>query len=112
MGDLDGKTKKLRRNAGWQVKVTIIVHDGTEGAVARATVYGHWNDDGGTSVSCLTGAKRKSGGKCSISLAPLDNGVDSVSFTVDAIAADGYTYNAANHDPDGDSDGTSITVTR
>ena len=32
-------------------------------------------------------------------------------FDVDGVAGDGLTYDAtANHDPDGDSDGTSITV--
>jgi hypothetical protein len=32
-------------------------------------------------------------------------------LTIDSVSAAGMTYQAsANHDPDGDSDGTSITV--
>ena len=113
MGDLDGRSNKLKRNAGWEAKVTIIVHDGTEGKVANATVGGHWDGEGANSVSCVTGANRKSAGNCAIVLSPLNNGVDSVTFTVDSITAAGYIYyDADNHDPDGDSDGTSITVSR
>jgi hypothetical protein len=37
--------------------------------------------------------------------------VAQVRFTVTNIAATGYTYDASgNHDPDGDSNGTTITV--
>ena len=41
----------------------------------------------------------------------LADGGDSVTFTVTNLVGT-LTYDAANHDPDGDSNGTSITVTK
>jgi hypothetical protein len=36
----------------------------------------------------------------------------SVTFSVTNVTKSGYTYNAANHDVDGGSNGTTITVTK
>jgi len=37
----------------------------------------------------------------------------SVTFTISSVARSGLSYeSAANHDPDGDSNGTNITVTK
>jgi hypothetical protein len=41
------------------------------------------------------------------------DGGSSVTFAVDGVAHSSLTYDATdNHDPDGDSDGTSITVSK
>ena len=51
------------------------------------------------------------GGQCSVVKGNLKFDEASVTFTVDSVTAAGYSYApAANHDPDGDSDGASITV--
>jgi hypothetical protein len=36
----------------------------------------------------------------------------SATFTVTGVSASGFSYNAANHDPDGDSNGSSIAVVK
>jgi hypothetical protein len=59
-----------------------------------------------TAVSCTTGTN----GQCSVS-ATLKSNVSSVTYTVTNLTKSGYFYDAAgNSDPDGDSNGTSITI--
>jgi uncharacterized repeat protein (TIGR01451 family) len=103
VGDLDASAS-LAKRARWNANVTITVHDESEGAVADATVSGLWSD--GTSGSCPTNAS----GQCFIDRNNIRSG-DSITFTVTDVAHGAFTYSAAdNHDADGDSDGTSITV--
>lgn len=62
----------------------------------------------GSVLRCTTGA----GGSCSLQRG-LPRSRASIVSTVLGLASSGYTYQAAgNHDPDGDSNGTRITVTR
>jgi hypothetical protein len=64
--------------------VTVTIHDGSPDSLSGATVSGNWS--GGFSVTFTI------------------TGVTHASLT---------TYDAqANHDPDGDSEGTSVTVIR
>ncbi|MFM8322042.1 MAG: S8 family serine peptidase [Chloroflexota bacterium] len=101
--DLDA-VKTLAKSS-WKVTVTITVKSATGAAVSGAVVSGAFN---GAAVSCTTGAA----GQCSVT-ATLKNTVASVTYTVAGVTASGYSYNAAgNSDPDGDSSGTSITVTK
>ena len=106
VGDLDGSGVAAPRGR-WDATVTITVHDATENPVAGATVDGTWGDGASGGASCVTDAD----GQCSVTKGNIKGNVTSVTFTVDGVIASGYTYDAgANHDPEGDSDGTSITV--
>ena len=67
-------------------------------------IQGQW--DGSSTGQCMT-----TGGQCTISSATLAKRISSVVFAVTDVA--GEVYDAGdNHDPDGDSDGTSTVVTK
>jgi hypothetical protein len=106
VGDLDGASAQGNRNR-WDATVTIRVHDASENSVADATVSGTWSQGASGSDTCVTDVD----GVCSVTKRNLKSGVSSVTFTVDSVTHASMSYAAAvNHDPDGDSDGTSITV--
>ena len=106
IGDLDG----LSSGSGkWTATVTITVHDANHNPVANATVTGNWSNGASGSSSCVT----NSSGQCSVSKSGINRGKTSVTFTVNNVTRSNYTYNSANnHDPDGSSNGTRITVAR
>jgi hypothetical protein len=105
IGDLDGsKSGSLR----WNATVTVIVHDNNEQPVSGATVSGSWSNGLGSS-SCTT----DSTGKCSMTKSSIKFSISSVTFTVSNVTHATLSYvSANNHDPDGDSNGTNITITR
>jgi hypothetical protein len=89
--------------------VTVLVHNGSHQAVGGAVVSGIWS--GGTSGTgtCTTG----SDGRCAITSPSMLLGVPSATFSVTGVLKDGLQYQpAANHDPDGSSNGTVIVVNR
>jgi serine protease AprX len=105
VGDLD-RSAALKKGGSWTATVTIAVHDGSHAPVSGVVVSGSWSD--GTTGQCTTNAS----GACSLTKS-LGKRVSSVTFTVTSLSRSGYVYQAsANHDPDGDSTGTAITVTR
>ncbi|MGH2590500.1 MAG: S8 family serine peptidase, partial [Actinomycetota bacterium] len=105
IGDLD-RSSTPSGSSRWWATVVITVHDAAHAPVAGVTVTGSWNGSG--SVSCVTDAA----GKCSVSKR-FSNRKASTTFTVTGLSVSGKTYEAgSNHDPDGDSTGTSITVFR
>jgi PKD repeat protein len=105
VGDLDGAGQQVRNK--WEATVTITVHDQDHAPLANAAVAGTWSAGATGGAECTTDGS----GTCSVSVGNLKLGVPSVTFTVDSVTTTGYSYApAANHDPDGDSDGTSITV--
>ena len=105
VGDLDGSSSGSRR---WGATVTITVHDGDHNPATEAAVSGTW-DYRNTSASCTT----NSSGQCSVTLNFIRPSMSSVTFTVNNVTHSSLTYSAAaNHDPDGDSNGTSITVAK
>ncbi|MFI7483506.1 N-acetylmuramoyl-L-alanine amidase [Kocuria sp. M1R5S2] len=105
VADLDGAAAAVARNQ-WQATVTTTAVDDAGLAVAGAAVEGTWTTTG-TAVSCTTGAD----GSCAVQSPRLSKGTASAAFRVDALRFDGLAYDAAgNDDPDGDSDGTTITV--
>lgn len=106
VGDLDGSVSY--QGPRWEASVTITVHDETDapvaGAVVSVTASGALNGTG----SCTT----NSAGSCGLTTGGMKNGT-SETFTVTGVSLSGSTYvSGDNHDPDGDSDGTSITVNR
>jgi hypothetical protein len=87
--------------------VTVLIHNDAHDAVSGATVTGTWST-GGTG-SCVTA----SNGRCAITSTPMKKSVASARFMVTGIAGTNMSYpGGANHDPDGDSDGTAITINR
>lgn len=109
VGDLDGAGAILS-NTRWRATVTVTVHDTGHAPLANVTVNGDWSagDSNGRVRSCTTDAS----GRCTVTSGRLSRLVDpSVIFTVTSLGGAGATYyQAANHDPDGDSSGTAITI--
>jgi subtilisin family serine protease len=109
VGDLDGTGSATGKT--WTAKVTIRIDNATHGAVAGAVVTGSWSGNGASGTdSCTT----TSAGTCSVQKTKLTKAsVPSVTFTITGVSKAGSTYTpASNHDPDGDSNGTSIAVLR
>ncbi len=105
VGDLDpGSSDNGRR---WNAIVTVTVHDAAEVPVSGATVDGSWSDGTNGSGSCVTDGS----GTCAITRNNVRDSSASATFTVDDVTLTGVSYDAgANHDPDGDSDGTVVVV--
>jgi hypothetical protein len=105
VGDLDRASTS--QGGGWTATVMITVHDGSHAPVANAAVTGAWAGSG--TGSCATSAN----GQCAVSRSGIPKKTGSVTFTVVDATRPGVTYaSVANHDPDGDSNGTSITVNK
>ena len=75
----------------------------------NTTVSGSWSNGYSGNTQCVTAAD----GTCTVTTGRIRRNVGSVTFTVTNLAQSGYTYNpAANQDPDGDSNGTVIVVSK
>lgn len=106
VGDLDGSVKT--GGAYWAARVTLAVHNSSEAPLSGVLVSGAWGGSYG-SATCITGDS----GRCTISLFSLPADLTSVTFTMTGLSLSGQTYTpSANHDPDGDSDGTTIVISR
>jgi len=105
IGDLDGSSRNVFWTI-WAATVTMTVHDTDHNPVPSATVYGVFSD-GSSVFQCTTGVN----GRCSVQgYQWLRN---SLTFTVTDIYQVDLPYEPTdNHDPDGDSNGTSIIVSR
>jgi hypothetical protein len=107
VGDLDGSASGNK--SAWTARVTITVHDTIHQIVAGAVVSGTWSGGATGTGTCTTGA----GGTCSIVSASLKKRDNTATFTVRGITASGLSYSASqNHEPDGDSTGTAITIAK
>ena len=107
IGDLDRSSAPS--GTKWNATVTIQVHNASEGVVAGATVTGKWTNGASGTVTCVT----NSSGVCTITKTGLSSNTLSVTFTVNNIARSSMTYrSASNHDPDTDSTGTVIIVSK
>lgn len=107
VGDLDGVTATVRKN--WNATVTITVHNSGHAPVAGITVTGNWSDGTTGTSSCVTGGN----GQCSVTSSDMNSKKTSVTFTISSLSGSGDSYDSgANHDPDGDSNGTSITMSK
>lgn len=104
VGDIDGGAQV--RGGSMNVTLDLLVQDASENPVANATVSGQWSSGSSGSGSCTTDAS----GRCQIKKNRI--GASAVSFSVTGVSGSGLSYDgSANHDPDGDSNGTLITVT-
>jgi hypothetical protein len=103
VGDLDGGSTSQGKT--WMAQVKVTIHDAGHAAVAGAKVSGRWSGGYSGSGSCYTDAS----GLCSLSTGSMTK--PSATFAVTGVASGSTVYDAtANHDPDGDSNGVSITV--
>jgi FtsP/CotA-like multicopper oxidase with cupredoxin domain len=108
IGDLDD-TSTNPGNPNWNARLRVTAHNNSHATVSGALVSGTWTVGASSfSGSCTTNTS----GQCQISLS-LSDSIASATFTVTNVTLAGMTYQATdNHDPDGDSNGTSITVNR
>jgi hypothetical protein len=107
VGDLDGGSSGSTRL--WRAGVRILVHDSAHTPLANVTVSGTWSNGISGGYQCVTA----SDGTCTVATATLRRKTSSATFTVDNLSLSGYTYTpSANHDPDSDSNGTTITILR
>jgi PKD repeat protein len=103
VGDLDGSRSTTKKS--WTAKVTVTVHDSSHAIVSGATVAFAWSS--GATGSCTTGSR----GTCTVSASGLPNTTTEVTCSVASVTKSGSSYSAAaNHDAEGDSNGTLITV--
>jgi hypothetical protein len=105
VADLDAASNLVKNR--WDATVVIVVHDKSGSPVSGAVVSGSWSGGATGGGLCVT----EQTGQCSITKSQLKSTVGSVTFVVDDVTLTGYSYDpGANQDPDGDSDGTTITV--
>jgi hypothetical protein len=91
----------------WDAIVQIEVRDANGITMHLATVSGTWSN--GDAAQCTTSVY----GVCNVYMRDLRNKVHSVNFTVNDVQRTYSVYlPSANSDPDGDSNGTQITVSR
>lgn len=104
VGDLDGASTS--GSWYWNATVTVTVHDVNHNPVAGAAVSGSWDFASWNSSSqCTT----NSSGRCQVGNQYLFS--NSTAFTVQSVSHASLSYQAGdNHDPDGDSNGATITV--
>ena len=98
VGALDGSSQS--NGSTWTALVTITVHNADHSPVgAGISVTGSWAGPGAGAGDCVTLAS----GECLVIRTGIRKRDGSVQYAVTSGSAD-------NHDPDGDSDGTTITV--
>jgi len=104
VGDLDGHRAEGRKGR-WNATVDIGIHENELNFVEGATVTGIWGN--GRGMSCTT----ISSGYCSVTLTNIKSTEPSMTFTVTNVTAPGWDYKPIlNHDDDGDSSGTVISI--
>jgi hypothetical protein len=107
VSDIDHTTSKAR-NGTWGVTATVTVRKVGGSVVGGATVTATWSN--GVTGSCKTSSTK---GTCNISVSGLASTAPSVTFAVGNVSASGSTYKpTANTDPDGSSNGTTMTVAK
>jgi hypothetical protein len=94
--------------ASWQAQVLVRVDRAGHRALPGTIVSGTWDD--GSVSTCVTNLK----GTCVVMRFGIPAGVPAVTFTVTELTNPTHPEHdydpAANHDPDGDSTGTSIVI--
>lgn len=105
VGDINGVGVVFGKN--WRVIVTITAHDQNHNPVANTRIDGSWSNGFTGTGSCVTDAT----GSCSIEIRKVPSGSNAVTFTVQSISHSSLPYvPTSNHDPDGDSNGRTITI--
>ena len=105
VSDLDGIGTAVG-GGGWRAEVTTEVRNDENTLISGAVLSGNWSNKRNQSMSCTTGED----GRCNLTQHGLNNSSGSVAFSIEGIAGVLPYQQAVNRDPDGDSDGTTITV--
>ena len=106
VGDLDGLAS-VSQGGRWTATVTIVVHDAAHNPVSGITVAGTWSGGASGGSSCVTAGVL---GQCQVSK-QMQKSSASATFSVNSLT--GATYApGSNHDPDGDSNGSTLTVSK
>lgn len=106
VGDLDGTAITERNN--WRAEVTVAVVDANGNPVSGATVHGDWS--GGYSEPGASATTDESG-EAMLASGWIHKRNESTTFTVTKVEHETLQYEEDNNtDPDGDSNGTGITV--
>lgn len=109
-----GNLESLANSGGtsWSASVDITIHDANHQPLNGVHILGAWNPAGLASDECVTG-DLGGNGTCFVLFPFVPNSQASVTFTVNSATLAGFVYQpGANHDPDGGSNGTAITVNR
>ena len=108
IADVDNATTDSSSIRKWQPKVTATVMDSAGKTVAGATVNGTFTNHKGT-LTCTTAAN----GTCILGNFSFSRSTIKTVFTMTNVVKASSTYAPkANSDPDGDSNGTTITIGR
>jgi hypothetical protein len=108
IGDLDGSAAS-GTGGRWDATVTITLHNASHSPVEGVTVAGTWSNGASGTNACVTNAT----GQCSMTKLGLRTTVTSVTFTVTNATHSSLAYQpSSNHDPDGSSTGTVITISK
>ncbi len=108
VGDLDA-VYVVDNGKRWAATVEITAHDASHNPLNGVVVQGSWSKGEFNVNQCTTSGA----GQCIVLAPSIRGSLSSVTFTVTSLTKSGLTYAAsANHDPDGDSNGTSITVAK
>jgi hypothetical protein len=109
IGDLDGRAKDAA-NDRWLAGVRVLVHDDAEDPVGGTMVNFEVTTDTGAGPfpgDCTTDED----GTCIVTTPRIPSGVGSLTFEVTDATHGSLDYDPLdNHDPDGDSDGTTIVI--
>lgn len=107
IGDLD-RTSTLTSSTSWTATVTIYAHNASETPLSGVKVNIKWTGGATGTTSCTT----NSSGFCKVSKS-LSTSKTSITLTVTSATKSSYTYQSANnHDPDGDSTGAIVIVSK
>jgi hypothetical protein len=105
VGDLDATT--VKGSGSWLATVTIRIDAFSHAPMSGAIVRGSWGN--GLTGICTTSAT----GTCSVGSGSLARKIQSTTFRVTSVTIGDLVYDSsANHDPDGGSDGTTISIHR
>jgi CARDB protein len=110
VGNLDGSL--VTGVDTWSATVVITAHDVKHNPANGVSVHGLWNG-AGSDITCVTGDGSGPTGTCSVTLSSIPIATRMVSYGISGMTLTGWVYKAyMNHDPDGSSNGFSITVKR
>jgi serine protease AprX len=108
IGDLDGAGTQIDKN-NWLASVSVLVLDQDGNPLADAMVSGTWSGGSTGATACTTATD----GTCSLISGNIRKNDLTATFSVVGVTHASLAYEAAdNTDPDGDSDGTAVTVNR
>jgi hypothetical protein len=106
VADLDRTAVSLAKGY-WRATVDVLAHDGSHAPIAGATISGSWSGGHAGPATCITDTT----GRCSMASGSIPKSARTATLTITDMLQASLSYDAtANHDPDGDSNGTGITA--